>query len=192
MVLDPQRGRVLREALREPALVVVLTRHAMSPPLVCQLVGEEEVGQVGEARGIVAERPVQEDGPDGEHDHSRRAVAAGHAGLEQGQRERRVGARPELAGVEAEDGGGGVEARFGRGAQPSHRPRAERDPLRRPVAHLGEAAHHHRDVLARTLLPVLDVRAPRLGAHGGLLPPRERHHAPGDVEVQGGGGVVVG
>ena len=54
LVLRVQRGEVLREAFAEPLLVVVAPADRLAPPLVRELVREEEFGIVLERRRIVA------------------------------------------------------------------------------------------------------------------------------------------
>ena len=58
-LLRPERREVLREALAEPLLVVVLPADGLSPPLVRQLVGDEEVGEVVERRRVAAPGDVR-------------------------------------------------------------------------------------------------------------------------------------
>src|SRR5687767_7076170 len=49
-----QRGEVLREALAEPLLVVVAPADRLAPPLVRDLVGEEELRKAGKGGRVVA------------------------------------------------------------------------------------------------------------------------------------------
>ena len=55
-LLRVERGEVLREPFAEPLLVVVLPADRLAPPLVRELVGEEELGEAVERRRIVAPR----------------------------------------------------------------------------------------------------------------------------------------
>jgi hypothetical protein len=54
LLLRVERREVLREALAEPLLVVVAPADRLPPPLVRELVGEEEVGKTAERGRVVA------------------------------------------------------------------------------------------------------------------------------------------
>ena len=55
-LLRVERREVLREAFAEPLLVVVLPADRLAPPLVRQLVREEELGEAVERRRVAAPR----------------------------------------------------------------------------------------------------------------------------------------
>ena len=87
LLLRVERGEVLREPLAEPLLVVVAPADRLAPPLVRELVGEEELGKAAERRGIVApderrrrQRLVQRGEVAG-------TVAAGQVAFDQRERE---------------------------------------------------------------------------------------------------------
>ena len=61
LLLRVQRREVLREALAQPLLVVVAPADRLSPPLVRELVGDEEIGIVCERRRIVAPHQPRSD-----------------------------------------------------------------------------------------------------------------------------------
>src|SRR4029079_19298561 len=54
LLLRVERREVLREAFAEPLLVVVAPTDRLAPPLVRELVGEEEVGKTAERGRVVA------------------------------------------------------------------------------------------------------------------------------------------
>src|SRR4030095_7323601 len=54
LALRVERGEVLREAFADPLLVVVAPADRLAPPLVGELVSDEEIGKAVERRRIVA------------------------------------------------------------------------------------------------------------------------------------------
>src|SRR5207249_1828145 len=89
-VLGVERGEVLREALADPLLMIVAPSDRLTPPLVSELVRDEEFRIVVERRRVVSpdvrgrgERLV-------EGREISRTVAAGKVALDQSHREARI------------------------------------------------------------------------------------------------------
>ena len=136
-------------------------------------------GHVGEAGGIVAQRTAQKGGADGDDDHPRRAVPAGHARLHEREVQRGIGTGPEFALVEAQDRRRLRHARVATRTQARNGPGGDGDVAARRLAPgFEEAADGHRDVLAGQVLPVVDARAAGLRAQGRLLSARRRPSCP--------------
>jgi hypothetical protein len=55
-MLRVERGEILRESFAQPLLVIIAPADRLAPPLVRQLVGEEEIVVALERRRIVAAR----------------------------------------------------------------------------------------------------------------------------------------
>ena len=90
LVLRVQRGEVLREALAEPLLVVVAPADRLSPPLMGELVREEEIGIVAERRRIVSPDERRARQRLVEHREIARAVSARQIAFDDGDGEARI------------------------------------------------------------------------------------------------------
>ena len=96
--LSVERGKVLRERLAEPLLVIILPTHRLAPPLVRQFVRDEERGKVFKVHRIVAPHDRRSRHQLIQDSEVRRAVTARAIALCQRERknsdtERRRGAR---------------------------------------------------------------------------------------------------
>ena len=105
-MLRVQRGEVLREPLAEPLLVVVAPADRLSPPLVRELVRDEEVGIVAECRRIVAPHQRRRRERLVEHREIAGTVPARQVALDHGDGKTGVGRVADDRLVEQRDVGG--------------------------------------------------------------------------------------
>ena len=89
-VFGVERGEILREALADPLLVIVLPAHRLSPPLMCGLMGEEKLGEIVEIRRVGAPRDRRRRRRQAERREVRRAMTARLFALDERERERLV------------------------------------------------------------------------------------------------------